>query len=298
MRDVEYSLDGGYLATATTGGPYLNTLCDTISRWDSDKTGSGLLETWSDWSGGDTLTAVAITDKAIYIGGHQRWMNNHTGRDSAGIGAVSREGIGALDPINGVPLAWNPGKDRGVAVYDLHASADSLYVGSDTDFTAGEYHPKLAMFPVAGGTTVPEPTPESLPSNLYTARSDDSMTSRPYDGTTFGSATTLTDPIDWAGVGGGFHEAGKVYFVESSALRSRTYDGANWGASVNEPSWTIVDQRLGSRLAQRSDVLHDSRRYRPALSLFLARERTRRQPDFHGEWWYQLELRERYRLRR
>ncbi len=238
MRDIEYSPNGSYLVTATTGGPFLNTLCDTASRWDTGETGSGLLETWSDWSGGDTLTAVAVTDVSVYIGGHQRWMNNHTGRDFAGIGAVSRAGIAALDPINGVPFSWNPGKSRGVAVYDLHASADTLYVGSDTDFAAGEYHAKIAAFPTAGGTVVPLPTPEALPSDLYAARTDGSFALRSYDGTTFGSASAVADPIDWSSAGGAFHEAGKVYYIDGDDLTSRTYDGANWGPAVLEPSWT------------------------------------------------------------
>ena len=45
-------------------------------------TGSGLEPTWADYTGGDSLTAVAVTGRAIYVGGHQRWMNNTFARDA------------------------------------------------------------------------------------------------------------------------------------------------------------------------------------------------------------------------
>jgi hypothetical protein len=238
MRDVEYSVDGEFFAIVTTGGPFTGTLCDTASRWESSARGSNLVETWADWSGGDTLTAVAISDVAVYIGGHQRWMNNHLGKDTAAVGAVSREGIAALDIVNGVPLSWNPGKDRGVAVWDLHLSDLGLYVGSDTDFTAGEYHAKLAQFPLAGGTPVPVTAPATLPTTVYTGGSGTTLDQRSFDGGGFGAPSAVPgNPIDWTGVGGAFYEADSIYYLGGFGLIARTFDGVSFGPAVAQPSW-------------------------------------------------------------
>ncbi len=77
--------------------------------------------------------------------------------DNDGPGALVRSGIAALDPYSGVPLSWNPGRDRGRGVEALHATDEYLMVGSDTPYFAGQLRQRLAMLPVAGGTVNPAP---------------------------------------------------------------------------------------------------------------------------------------------
>jgi PKD repeat protein len=175
VTDVEYSVDGSFFAVTATGGSGTNTdgsrsLCDSASRWEASSTGSNVQPTWVDYTGQDTLWSVAITDSAVYVGGHQRWLNNSNGYDQAGAGAVPRPGLAALDPNSGVPLAWNPGRNpRGGGAYALYASPTGLYVGSDTDYI-GNFkiiHRKIAYFPLAGGTAPAATTTASLPSNIY-----------------------------------------------------------------------------------------------------------------------------------
>ena len=171
VRDVDIDPTGTYVAVATTGaffgGSNANTLCDTVSRWELGRTGSGQQPTWADYAGGDTMWSVTATGAAIYTGGHFRWFNNPYVGDALGPGGIKRRAIAALDPINGMPLAWNPGRSPGQGVFIMISTADGLWVGNDTNQIGGEYHPRLAFFPVAGGTTVPVETTATLPGELY-----------------------------------------------------------------------------------------------------------------------------------
>jgi Malectin domain len=174
MHDVDFAPDGSYFVVAVTGaffgGPGAGVLCDTVTRWESNATGTALQPTWADYTGGDTTWSLADTGAAIYVGGHMRWENNNYAGDAIGPGAVDRKGIAALDPINGVPFSWNPTKDRGEGVYAFYVTNEGLWVGSDTDHfgTPAVYHAKIDFLPVAGGESVPVDHPVALPNDLYT----------------------------------------------------------------------------------------------------------------------------------
>lgn len=150
MRDVEFSPTGSFFVVVTTGGaPDRNasSLCDTATRWETSG-GPGSSETWRQCTGGDTLYSVAVTTAAVYLGGHQRWLDNCGGRDNAVAGSFAASGIGAIDPVTGRAIrTWNPGRPRGVGAEELVAQAEGLYVGSDTTRLGGEYHARLGLFP-------------------------------------------------------------------------------------------------------------------------------------------------------
>jgi len=103
---------------------------------------------WINYTGGDTLHSVAVTGAAVYVQGHQRWLDNPEGRDSAGAGAVERPGIGALDPDTGAALGWNPSKSRAVGGKDMLVTASGLWVGSDGEYFGGELRPRIAFAPL------------------------------------------------------------------------------------------------------------------------------------------------------
>jgi hypothetical protein len=181
LRDVAFSPDGSYFAVVATGGGTFSSntdgtrsLCDTTTRWTSNATGTNVQPLWINYSGNDSYLSVATTGTAIYVGGHQRWSNNADASDSAGPGAVPRPGVMALDPVNGVPFAWNPGRNpRGSGAWSLLATVSGLYMGSDTDKigTGATYttRGRIAFFPLAGGESVPQYTPATLPANVYLA---------------------------------------------------------------------------------------------------------------------------------
>ena len=170
VRAVSFSPDGSYLVVTATGGYVANTLCDTAARFETAASGTDLQPTWIDYTGGDTLWANTITEKAVYVGGHQRWLNNSLASDRAGAGAVPRPGLGALNVNTGVPLAWNPGRNpRGSAVYAMYATPTGLWIGSDTDYIGNHRYkrPRIAFFPLASGSPEASDATADLPGTAY-----------------------------------------------------------------------------------------------------------------------------------
>lgn len=249
IRGLDISPDSSFFVVDTTGAFRGNTtLCDTAARWELPPTATGgsLQPTWVNHTGGDTLWAVEVTESAVYTGGHQRWMNNphpSPGGDNDGPGAVSRPGIAALDPFSGVPLSWNPGRDRGRGVEALNATDDYLMVGSDTTTFAGQLRQRLALLPVTGGTVNPAPQDIALPVKLFYTTGD-SVTSRSFNGQNLGAATTFSGPsqdgINWTGNRDGFVQHGRLsYFGPSQAFYSRSFDGTTVGSTATNLSTSV-----------------------------------------------------------
>lgn len=233
MRDIDISADGSYFVVGTTGAYRAGSMCDTAGRWETGRTGSGQQPTWVNYTGGDTLYSVAITGTAVYVGGHQRWMNNSFAGDRAAPGAVAREGIAALDPVNGLPLSWDPGRDRGVGVFSLVSTPQGLWIGSDTDRIGRfEYHGRIAFMPVAGGSPVPEYRVGALPGDLYQLGLDGALTRRSFDGATAGAPAAVATGVDWSTARGAFMVSGRLYTGNADgSLTVRDFDGATAGFS-------------------------------------------------------------------
>ena len=153
LRDVDFAPDGSWFVLVSTGGvPQPGegglSLCDAAARFETrikrqDK------PTWINYTGGDTLHSVAVTGAAVYVSGHQRWLDNKGGRDFCAPGCVSRPGIGALDPGTGRALDWNPTKSRAVGGKELLATSQGLWVGSDGQQYAREHHYGIAFAPLS-----------------------------------------------------------------------------------------------------------------------------------------------------
>jgi hypothetical protein len=151
LRQVKFSPDGAYFVVVATGRQSApGKLCDSAVRFNV--AGTGLHNpVWTQLTGGDSLYSVAVTGAAVYVGGHQRYLDNPYGSDTGGPGpgAVARPGIGALNPLTGKALSWNPTRiPRGVGVRALVSTPTMLIVGSDTEQLGREYHARIGMFPV------------------------------------------------------------------------------------------------------------------------------------------------------
>jgi PKD repeat protein len=210
---------------------------------------------------------VAVTGSAVYVGGHQRWGNNPLAGDKAGAGAVPRPGITALDPLNGIPLTWNPGRNpRGHGAEALLATGTGLYVGMDTNWIGNFTYQrkKLAYFPLAGGATPPSQDTGSLATdNVYLAGTPgggNNLIERSYDGTTAGpdSAGPGGGPA-WSNVRGAFMAGNTLYygFPDSSGtyeMARQSFDGKTFGAQqilntpYKDPYWDGVNTGSGTSI--------------------------------------------------
>jgi hypothetical protein len=162
-QGVDFSPDGSYFVVVSTGGPTgTNGICDAAARFETSNVSSTVQPTWINWTGGDTLYSVAITGPAVYVGGHQRWLDNPLGRDSAGAGAVERPGIGAIDPVTGKALPWNPTKSRFHGTMALFATPQGLWVGSDGTMFGREEHAGIGFAPLDPGPTPDTTRPDTV----------------------------------------------------------------------------------------------------------------------------------------
>jgi PKD repeat protein len=264
IRNVAVSPDGSYFVVTSTGANGTNQdgtkgLCDAASRWEISAQGSNVQPTWVDWTGKDSLYSVAITSNAVYVGGHERWMNNSLGSDSASPGAVPRAGVAALDPVSGVPFAWNPGRTpRADGTYSLLATPQGLYAGSDTAYwgpgtgsSPPQYYRGMIAFFATGGEALPSTATASIPANIFLAGpgGGTSLTRQYYDGTTFGQASTVSDPaaLNWSQVHGAFVIGNQLFYGYSDGnFYRRTFDGTTLGTpaaldpavgSYDDPVW-------------------------------------------------------------
>src|SRR3954468_8262242 len=153
-QDVDWSPDGSTFAVVTTGGPSPAVkLCDSASLWRPTEA-PNQQPLWVNHSGGDTFHSVSVTNRAVFVSGHFRWLDNPAGHDSAGPGAKAREGIGAIDPSTGKAMAWNPFKsiEGGKGGYRLYFTGRGLWVGDfekclGTGPHGHELHEGLGLLP-------------------------------------------------------------------------------------------------------------------------------------------------------
>ncbi|WP_405093366.1 Ig-like domain-containing protein [Micromonospora sp. NBC_01392] len=130
----------------------------------------------------DSIYSVAITATAVYVGGHFSWQESPTsnvpwpGLDNVGYGTgqglsgyglgdqvVRRDHLGALDPLTGTALEWNPGSNSYEGEKAMLATARGLLVGGDGNVKGGKTTGRVAFFDMSK-----EPAPSALDTTVTT----------------------------------------------------------------------------------------------------------------------------------
>jgi trimeric autotransporter adhesin len=149
--EAAVSPDGTYFVVVHSGGDQPLSGRDAAVRFPVAG-GAGVEPDWISRHF-DSMFAVGISDKAVFVGGHFQYQeapgspepfpgdpNINYGAGTAGQGAaqlgnqvVARQQIGALDPETGKSFNWNPGADAAIGVESLVVIDRGLLVGQDGD---------------------------------------------------------------------------------------------------------------------------------------------------------------------
>lgn len=160
LTDVDFAPTGEYFVVVATGFTWdfndkNKTVCDAAARFETPKTPAYDAEdhpfrpTWLNYTGGDTIWSVAVTGAAVYVQGHFQYLDNTDGvSTNLDPDAVPRKGIGAIDPDTGLALSWNPVKPAQQGGKQLLATADGLWVASDSQRFNGEPRYGIAFAPL------------------------------------------------------------------------------------------------------------------------------------------------------
>jgi hypothetical protein len=110
-------------------------LCDSASAFSATG-GSKASMKWTNYTGCDSLTAVAADQFAAYFGGHERWSQNPDGCDTAGPGAIVAPGMEAVSRATGHVFVDAQGnglysRGRGLGADDMLITNAGLWIASD-----------------------------------------------------------------------------------------------------------------------------------------------------------------------
>jgi hypothetical protein len=179
VRGIDLSPDGSYFVIADTGyksSPATSaSVCDAVAKFSTAPTGTSVQPTWINYAGGDSFYSVQVAGSVIYVGGHNRWVNNECGNNTVcEPNAVLEMGFSALDANTGLGVPWfQPLTERGAGTMslttfpagDYAGSNGGLLLGNNVNTNAGTFHSFNALFPLT--STAPSPTFGSIPSGIF-----------------------------------------------------------------------------------------------------------------------------------
>jgi hypothetical protein len=179
VRSIDFSPDGSFLVIGDTGyksSPSTSpSVCDAAASFPAAATGTDIQPTWINYTGGDSFYSVQVAGSVVYLGGHNRWVNNECGNNAVcESNAVLVMGMSALDANTGLAIPWfHPLTLRGEGVMslttfpagDYAGSNGGLLLGNGVTENGGAYHSFNALFPLT--STATSPTFGSIPSGIF-----------------------------------------------------------------------------------------------------------------------------------
>jgi hypothetical protein len=138
-QDAAWSANDKQVFVATTGGAPnkgkgsvasqpRSGLCDAAAAFPVKQ--HKVKHQWINYTGCDSLFAVAADKSTVYIAGHERWVNNRQSCNVMGSRAKEAQGMAGLSPRHGI-LRYNPTRSRGFGADDLLVTHRGLWVASD-----------------------------------------------------------------------------------------------------------------------------------------------------------------------
>ena len=134
LRAAAWSPTDGTVYTVATGGhPYgwaqgtypMTQLCDATAAFSGNESSQN--HQWIDYTGCNSLYAVAADTSTVYVAGHPKYAQNPDGCKTEGRGAIPDAGLQGLYPSNG-NVELNSG---GTAMFSMsRANADDMLISS------------------------------------------------------------------------------------------------------------------------------------------------------------------------
>lgn len=159
LKGVDFSPDGAYFVVVATGqipkfkediwptgAATYHTVCDAAARFNLS---DDQRPVWINYTGGDSVYSTAVTGAAVYVQGHFEWLDNPNGTNSEdGGGAAQRFGVGAIDPVTGKALPWNPYAAARIGGMVILSTPAGLWFGYDSARFDGKPRQGIAFTPV------------------------------------------------------------------------------------------------------------------------------------------------------
>ncbi len=173
--DAAWTPDDRKFGIASTGGGHYASICDSATMWSASNKAMASKKNKPlaiQYTGGDSLSAILLTNTLGWATGHNRWANNPplhpvvmvqpcsgiqlpiklypgpAGYDCKGPTALERPGMIAFNVSTMRATSWNPGRSRQRSMHNtMLFTSLGMCIGSDGDDAAGEPHNDLVCFP-------------------------------------------------------------------------------------------------------------------------------------------------------